>query len=225
METFSALPALCEQNPPVNGGFPSPRPVTRSFDVFFDLRLNKQLSKQLKRRWFETPSCSLWRYCNGSPAKESVQKRPSQKSPGSSATDWHVLSSLLHKNTLVTWNTTQPFNIISWSTLYKYTLLSGIWWPIINLCSTRKTILNLKVHTYKMTYKMQNKSQYHYDRHTNIQVAWWRHRATEIWASIGSGNGFLPEVTTHLPEPMLANYQRGLVAFTWGIFTRNAQDI
>ena len=30
--------------------FPSQRPVARSFDVFFDLRLNKQLSKQSKRR-------------------------------------------------------------------------------------------------------------------------------------------------------------------------------
>ena len=31
---------------PVTGGFPSQRPVTRSFDVFFDLRRNKMLSKQ-----------------------------------------------------------------------------------------------------------------------------------------------------------------------------------
>ena len=28
------------------GEFPTQRPVTRSFDVFFDLRLNKPLSKQ-----------------------------------------------------------------------------------------------------------------------------------------------------------------------------------
>ena len=28
------------------GEFPARRPVTRSFDVFFDLRLNKRLSKQ-----------------------------------------------------------------------------------------------------------------------------------------------------------------------------------
>ena len=41
MEAFSALLALCERNPPVTGGFPSQRPVTRSFDFFFlDLRLN-----------------------------------------------------------------------------------------------------------------------------------------------------------------------------------------
>ena len=39
METFSALLALCEGNPPVTGGFPSQRPVTRSFDVFFDLNI------------------------------------------------------------------------------------------------------------------------------------------------------------------------------------------
>ena len=43
---------------------PSQRPVTRSFNVFFDLRLKKRLSKQSRRRWFETPSSSLWRHCN-----------------------------------------------------------------------------------------------------------------------------------------------------------------
>ena len=37
---------LCEGNPPVAGGFPSQRPVTRSFDDFFDVRLNKRLNKQ-----------------------------------------------------------------------------------------------------------------------------------------------------------------------------------
>ena len=46
METFSALLAICAGNSPVPGEFPTQRPVTRSFDVFFDLRLNKRLSKQ-----------------------------------------------------------------------------------------------------------------------------------------------------------------------------------
>ena len=50
---------------PVNGEFPSQRPVTRSFDILFDLRLNKLLSKQSWGWWFETPSRSLWRQCNG----------------------------------------------------------------------------------------------------------------------------------------------------------------
>ena len=45
MEAFSALLAICEGNSPVPGEFPSQRPVTRSFDVFFDLRPNKRLSK------------------------------------------------------------------------------------------------------------------------------------------------------------------------------------
>ena len=46
------------------GEFPTQRPVTRSFDVFFDLRLNKRLSKQPWGWWFETSSWSLWRQCN-----------------------------------------------------------------------------------------------------------------------------------------------------------------
>ena len=62
METFSALPALCAGNSPVTGELPAQRPVTQSFDVFFDLRLNKRLSKQSWGWWFETPSYSLWRH-------------------------------------------------------------------------------------------------------------------------------------------------------------------
>ena len=43
----------------------SQRSEARSFDVFFDLGLNKRSSKQSGRRSFETPSCPLWRHCDG----------------------------------------------------------------------------------------------------------------------------------------------------------------
>ena len=52
-------------NPPVISGVPSQRPQTLSFDVFFNLHPNKRLNKQSRRRRFKTPSCSLWRHCNG----------------------------------------------------------------------------------------------------------------------------------------------------------------
>ena len=64
MKKVSALLALCAGNSPVTDEFPSQRPVPRSFDVFFDLRLNKRLSKQSRGWWFETPSRSLWRPSN-----------------------------------------------------------------------------------------------------------------------------------------------------------------
>ena len=60
METFSALLALSEVNPPVTAGFPPQRPVTRRFDVFFDLRLNKQSICW----WFETTWRSSCPHCN-----------------------------------------------------------------------------------------------------------------------------------------------------------------
>ena len=62
METFSALLDLCAGNSPVTGEFPAQRPVTRSFDFFFDLRLNKRLSKQSWGWWFDMP---LRCHCNG----------------------------------------------------------------------------------------------------------------------------------------------------------------
>ena len=52
------------------GEFPTQRPVTRCFDVFCDLRLNKRLSKQPRGWWFEPSSWSLWRQCNARRKKE-----------------------------------------------------------------------------------------------------------------------------------------------------------
>ena len=64
METYPALLAIYAGNSPATGEFPTQRPVTRSFDVFFDLSLNKRLSKQWRGWWFETHSRSLWRHCS-----------------------------------------------------------------------------------------------------------------------------------------------------------------
>ena len=69
METFSALLAICAGISPVPGVFPTQWPVRRSFDVFFDLRLNKRLSKQSWGWWFETLLRPLWRYCNTSASR------------------------------------------------------------------------------------------------------------------------------------------------------------
>ena len=65
IETFSALLALYVGNSPITAEFLLQRPVTRIFDICFDLRLNKRLGKQSRGWWFETPSRSLWRHCNG----------------------------------------------------------------------------------------------------------------------------------------------------------------
>ena len=62
MGTFSALLALCAENSPVTGEFPAQRPVTRIFDIFFDLRMNTRLNKYSWGWWFETLSRPLWRH-------------------------------------------------------------------------------------------------------------------------------------------------------------------
>ena len=64
METFSVLLPFCAGNSPIPGEFPTQRPLTWSFDVFFDLRPDKRLSKQPWCWWFETPPWSLWRHYN-----------------------------------------------------------------------------------------------------------------------------------------------------------------
>ena len=62
--SLSTLPTIYVGNLPVTDEFPVQSPVTRSFHVFFDLRLNKRLRKQSSGWWFETPSRPLWRQCN-----------------------------------------------------------------------------------------------------------------------------------------------------------------
>ena len=58
---FTVTGYLCG-NSPVPGEVPTQRPVTRGFDVLFDVRLNQRLSKQSWGWWFERPSHSLWRH-------------------------------------------------------------------------------------------------------------------------------------------------------------------
>ena len=88
METFSALLALCAGNSPVTGEFPAQRSATRSSDVSLDLCMNKRLSKQSWGWWSETPSCSLWRQCNGSPK--------------ASLSGWHIHIFGLHRYFITT---------------------------------------------------------------------------------------------------------------------------
>ena len=72
METFPPLLAICMGISPVAGEFPAQRPVTRSFDVWFDLRLTKRLRKQLWGWWFEAPVRPLWRHYNGANIKQYI---------------------------------------------------------------------------------------------------------------------------------------------------------
>ena len=60
---FRVIGHLCEEFTGLRWS-PRQRPVTRNFDIFFDLRLNKRLSKQTWGWWFETPSQPLWRHSN-----------------------------------------------------------------------------------------------------------------------------------------------------------------
>ena len=87
MEIYSVLQAFCAGNSPVTGELPAQRPVTRSFDAFFDLHLNKRLSTQSRRWWFGTPPRSLSHRCNGV-WKTLVKWRPRLKSLMQSSEVW-----------------------------------------------------------------------------------------------------------------------------------------
>ena len=77
--------------------FPSQRPVARSFDVFFDLRLNKRLGKKPWGWWFETPSWSLWRHRDGSTATYILYFKPICRADGVYIFHVHILKFRIDK--------------------------------------------------------------------------------------------------------------------------------
>ena len=106
MKTFSVLLALCARNSPVTGEFPAQRPVTRSFYVFFDLRLDKRLGKQWWGWWFETPARQLWSHCNGMFADP-------LNSIGPTLSKYHFVTRHLRSNTaLLEWITPSSYGMI-----------------------------------------------------------------------------------------------------------------
>ena len=118
METFSALLVICAGNSPVPGEFPTQRPVTRSFDVFFGLRLNQRLSKQsFMIRWFTTSFsdtlCSIFIVNPVNYARMSVKQpwriwirlapikpQHNMHEPGSPALGWTLH---IHYNNVIMW--------------------------------------------------------------------------------------------------------------------------
>ena len=113
--------ALCAGNSPVPGEFPALRPVTRSFDVYFDLRLNKRLSKQWWGWWFETPSRPLWRQCNDTPQVFQLGKSKSRKQTGLRVAHGHIFN--------YCWN--HHFTIIN---AYRYNMaISFPYWSVLIL--------------------------------------------------------------------------------------------
>ena len=120
------------------GEFPTQRPVTWSFDVFFDLRLNKWLSKQPWGWWFETPSWSLWRHRND------VITHPCPNSNDSLAKP-PLLKTLGHKWVI----TSHCFTYTYWNLLISQILLS------IRQISHNTAFCNRNVHMHAhFSYKM-----------------------------------------------------------------------
>ena len=62
METVSALLALCAENSPVTGEFPHNGQLRGALMISWISAWKKRLSKQARRQWLHTPSCSLWRH-------------------------------------------------------------------------------------------------------------------------------------------------------------------
>ena len=131
MKTFSMLLALCAGNSPVTGEFPAQRPVTRIFDVFFDLRPNKPLSKQSWGWWFEMPSHSLWCHCNvprilsqnGRNDFEGQGQWPSFSIPAESIPGCMFCSNLvILAQTLMSYTTDKPNFLEFWVKMAKMTL-------------------------------------------------------------------------------------------------------
>ena len=129
METLSALLALCVcvcvcvggggggiHQSPVNS--PHTDQWCGALMFYFDLRLNKRLSKQSWGWWFETPSRSLWRRCNG----YTLWQSPS---------NFHVMHLVSRPTKQISWHSA-PNVMISISWFWGADFLSKVnfWWRL-----------------------------------------------------------------------------------------------
>ena len=88
----------------------------RSFDVFFDFRWNKRLSKQWRGWWFETQSCPLWRHRNERTYFYWFTVAAQLKNPGY----FHIVELTLYdRNKMAAIYQTTFSNAFSWMKMYK----------------------------------------------------------------------------------------------------------
>ena len=129
---------------------PKQRPVTRSFDVFFDLRLNKRLSKQSWGWWFEMLPCPLWRHCKEGPTLCSWEQQSYPWVVWTSIKDDHIkedraLLRIMRQRSflsaLVHFFFKRAFVLLPWSEEYAVLLELEYVVPI-NLESRRISIIN-----------------------------------------------------------------------------------
>ena len=115
----------CAGNSPVTGEFPAQRPMMQSFDVFFDLRLNKQLSKQTWGWWFEMLLSPLWCHSNARLFHKKCE-----------LFEWKYFDSLINSQNK---NRTQPFK--GW--YIDYSNISLKFNKLLTLFSTISPIIQL----------------------------------------------------------------------------------
>ena len=122
--------------------FPTQRPVTRSFDVFFDLRLNKRLSKQWWGWWFETLSRPFWRHRNEiigiSKGQNSIQSRQSN--------DNHILYIIIITDPVIIEDNFHDTNVIDiyWLLIVFSFHIFG-WNPIVHFTDDYGLIINVNI--------------------------------------------------------------------------------
>ena len=167
-------------------------PVTRSFEVFFDLHPNKRLSKRSWGWWFETPSRPLWRHCN----VKTVSKR--------SVLGW-ILQSII----------VMPGNIVQY---VNKCLLAILWFFFFfyavnkNVCSRSLNSLRFWCTKYfeikcqacrNIKRSLQNYS-------IQFQLIWlWSHRMLNRWSLLFN----IPKIcffSDHIPWKIFPNYKHFL---------------
>ena len=111
------------------GEFPTQSPVTRSFDVYFDLRLNKRLNKQSRGWWFETLSRPFWRHRNVLWSLESGRSYVKIITPLVSNDQTISQFCTRHDSCLTRLNTKNHGHINDWKQIWKRCAL--VWFELV----------------------------------------------------------------------------------------------
>ena len=126
-------------------GFPSQRPVTRSFDIFFDLCLSKRLSKQSRCRGFETPLRSLWRHYNDLNPLKPDDSIPGQKYSSPSISPVILFEFMPFRHNCLSYLNQNTITFIQQNTFAKFCVCNSVFICYI----TPRAILHC-IHSYRL---------------------------------------------------------------------------
>ena len=169
----------------------------KSSDVFFDLCLNKRLSKQSWGWWFETPLRSLWRHCNVygcspvGPNRTNLKTFRNVRWDLSAKTLYLIIQNYWENVVLKGWNSSWWLCVI-WQCLWMYekyesTILEWNVYPEEMYIWPKRQFPSERSTTYKLLFQIfQKLCCQKYGTYSQHHIKWGHHLIhSKTWSKLG----------------------------------------